>query len=184
MESSKCSVSICPRDSKIEGHCLVHRRQMLKHGKIVREEIRYKTKKLPEEEYTYTSYRAMRQRCSERNSDFKYYKDRGVCERWSSLNGWVNFLQDMGLRPKGLTLERVDNEKGYSPDNCKWATRKEQGLNTRKVYCQKHMDIKLACQLFGIKFHSVEENAKRNNSSYESAFERVLSNKAKANKWI
>lgn len=50
----------------------------------------------------------------------------GVCESWQTFEG---FLLDMGQAPDGLTLERVDNSKGYGPDNCKWATYAEQNRN-------------------------------------------------------
>lgn len=60
----------------------------------------------------------------------KNYVDRGidVCERWHTFE---NFLEDMGERPGRLTIERVDNMKGYGPDNCKWADYLEQGRNRR-----------------------------------------------------
>jgi hypothetical protein len=59
----------------------------------------------------------------------QYYADKGisVCERWLDLN---NFIADMGLRPEGKTIDRIDNAKGYEPGNCRWATNKEQMQNT------------------------------------------------------
>jgi hypothetical protein len=61
---------------------------------------------------------------------YSYYGERGitVCDRWMDF---ANFHADMGEKPDGLTLERKDNSKGYSPDNCCWATRKIQGQNRR-----------------------------------------------------
>lgn len=60
-----------------------------------------------------------------------YYKNRGitVCKRWRKFE---NFLTDMGQKPRGLTLERKNNNRGYSPTNCRWATQAEQLRNTRR----------------------------------------------------
>lgn len=55
-----------------------------------------------------------------------------VCERWQGESGFANFLADMGERPPGRTLDRVDNDKGYCKENCRWATSKEQRRNSRQ----------------------------------------------------
>ena len=77
----------------------------------------------------YISWAHMKTRCQNPNNDrYHRYGGRGikVCERWQSFE---NFLADMGVRPPGLTLERMDNDSNYEPGNCKWATQKEQANN-------------------------------------------------------
>jgi len=80
---------------------------------------------------TYSAWKAMRERClNPRSTRYVWYGARGitVCDRWSSF---VNFLQDMGECPPGVTLERIDNDGNYEPGNCKWATMSEQRKNQR-----------------------------------------------------
>ena len=82
---------------------------------------------------TYSTWCTMRARCNNPNNPKYYlYGERGikVCDEWRKFEG---FLRDMGPRPKGKTLDRIDGEKGYYKSNCRWATPVQQSANTSQV---------------------------------------------------
>lgn len=81
---------------------------------------------------TYLSWQSMHLRCNNPGTNsYSRYGGRGisVCDRWSGPDGFANFLSDMGVRPKGLTLDRADRDGNYEPGNCKWSTHDEQMAN-------------------------------------------------------
>ena len=114
---------------------------------------------------TYSIWAGMKNRCENpKNKDFSRYGGRGisVCERWRTF---ANFLADMGDRPAGLTIERNDNNKGYEPGNCCWATRKLQRLNTSDVVLVVLDGVTVplvrACEILGVKYNNVRARIQR-----------------------
>jgi len=116
----------CEAD-KLRVLCLgCHQKISNKENKILRE-ISNIREAHPREEGV---WQGMLQRCNNQKAvTYKWYGGKGVkvCARWNA--SFFNFLDDMGERPEGLTLDRIDNTKGYSKDNCRWATWKEQARN-------------------------------------------------------
>lgn len=115
----------------------------------------------------YNIWRSMRARCN--NSNTEAYEDYGargirVCDAWN--DSFAAFFQDMGPRPsRRHTIERKDNDKGYSPDNCQWAIWEEQARNRRSTLCvvyrgREHVLIELT-KSRGIAYHTVYGRLRR-----------------------
>lgn len=123
---------------------------------------------------TYRSWVAMRRRCNDDSYiEFHLYGGRGitVCERWQ--NSFEAFLQDMGVRPEGCTLDRKESELGYSPDNCRWATPAEQAKNKRNS-AHPGKSLKDICDERGMNVHTVSTRIRRMGMTLEQALSTPL----------
>lgn len=107
---------------------------------------------------TYVAWCNMINRCSPSGMDATHYHGRGimVCERWKDF---ANFLFDMGERPTGATLDRIDNDRGYEPGNCRWASWYVQQNNKRSnrvlTIGGERMTMRQAADRFGVNYNTL-----------------------------
>lgn len=124
---------------------------------------------------TYHAWASMKQRCyNAKQNRFARYIGRGiqVCERWR--NSFIAFLEDMGEMPEGMSLDRIDNDGDYCPENCRWATATQQANNTHRTrYITINGEKRLARDMaeeFGISYGLVS-NRLTNGWTLEQALE-------------
>ena len=126
----------------------------------------------------YRTWSAIRCRCnSPNNKDFHNYGGRGikVCERW---NVYENFLADMGPRPDGFTIERINNFGDYEPENCAWIPMADQAKNRRNSHPvtinEKTMMASEWCKIYGINYKTYKTRVWRSKLTPEQALSEPL----------
>jgi hypothetical protein len=182
-----CTVRGCGTAHLARGLCNKHYLRWKNGGKEGAALLRYESHGMYQS-VTYNTWRAMKSRCS-REKDISYYKYGGrgirVCDSWFS--SFTAFLKDMGERPRGTTINRINNDGDYEPGNCEWATASKQTHNTRTrndnrsgargVFYRKDRDKWIA-------YINVSKDAKRKYLGSFESYEAALSAREEAEKLI
>lgn len=129
-----CNIPGCNKEAKVAKMCNAHYIHMRRYGTPYTHTLKAGFAKEHKKEYD--SYRSMKNRClCKTDKNYPRWGGAGItiCDRWLGKDGFVNFYKDMGDRPDKTTLDRIDNAKGYSPDNCRWADAWTQVANTRRM---------------------------------------------------
>lgn len=130
------------------------------------------------EDELYTTYQSMHSRCeNEKHINYPNYGGRGinVCEKWSGKDGFFNFRKWANENGwvKGLTLDRENNDKGYSPSNCRWVTRLQQEYNKRNNilydYAGYKMPLGMIAKLEEVKYGLLYTRVRQKNMSVAEA---------------
>jgi len=131
----------------------------------------------------YTAWINMKMRCRTSYSESCYYSDRDIdiCDRWTK--SFDSFLKDMGMRPTSEhSLDRINNNKGYSANNCRWATKIEQATNRRSTLFFEHNGkINTLAgwgRELGINVKTLESRKKRGSLAFNQIYKTFLMAKA------
>lgn len=157
-----CCVPGCNKPHRAHGFCVKHLYRWEKYSDPTKASFKKHGQK-KNNLRMYRTWQSMKDRCYNPNSKaYKNYGGRGIriCDKWLGVDGFANFLNDMGERPKDKhSIDRIDPDGPYSPDNCRWATW-EQQENNRRInkyyeYAGKRMTLPQWSRELGINLHTL-----------------------------
>lgn len=165
-----CKIDGCGRPVKGYGYCSKHYQRLKRNGHtdlII--EYGGPRKEYPRE---YKSWSAMRDRCLRKTHEhYKDYGGRGVkiCDRWCGAHGFAHFLEDMGPRPPKMSLDRIDPDGDYCPENCRWASPRAQCCNKRNSRKVPGVTPQQGCKTWKARYRAGGKNLNKTFKTYEEA---------------
>lgn len=168
MSKKICSIDGCGKCSLAHGFCSKHLYRYEKYGNPYFTTVSkdgHKKQNLQ----MYRVWLGIKTRCyNKKNKSFKNYGGKGVvvCDRWLGKNGFINFLNDMGNKPgDGYSIDRIDHNGPYSPENCRWATWEQQennrSINVYYEYLGERLTIPQWSRKLGIKRETLYSRARK-----------------------
>lgn len=146
MSGKVCSVDGCSNAIRAHGFCPKHLYRWEKYGDPLVANF-YQNGHKKNNPKLYKTWQGMKNRCYNKKCiSYKHYGGRGikVCDRWLGAQGFDNFLEDMGEKPSSeYSLDRINTDDDYRPENCRWATWEEQENNRRTNIYYEYMGAKM-----------------------------------------